>query len=226
MHDYVLDANGSANAVAVKDIHRILAGKWEDGTRPKDIFTLYISKDPSAYVDAIVAGLQSDITRVQSGCAEIASLVSEVSPDLLLPYLDLFLANLAAKEPVLRWEAVCTVGNMAKADKDRKVKSAISSMSAFLSDKSIVLQGHSVRALSKIAAAFPDEAGRIQKTLIASKDKFPGNRVGFIIDAMEVFKGRRETVSAAVEFVKPYTLSEISSVATKARRVLKKLAAE
>ena len=207
----------------IKDIHKILAGKWDDGTRPKDIYAKYVAESPSAYVETIIAGLQSDIARVQSGCAEIASLVSEAHPELLLRYEDLFLTNLAAKEPVLRWEAVCTLGNLAKADKDGKVRSAIDSISAFLNDKSIVLQGHSVRALSKIATTFPEEAKKIQRLLITSKNRFPGNRIGFIIEAMESFGGNRELASISADFVEPYVQSDIRSVATKARRVLKKL---
>jgi len=35
-HDYVLDAQRKVQTcVNVDDIHKILAGKWEDGTRPK-----------------------------------------------------------------------------------------------------------------------------------------------------------------------------------------------
>ena len=98
------------------DLHEILLGKWEDGTRPKDLYANHISKEPSKYLDSIIKGLTSDQKRIQSGCAELASLLSEEKPELLYPHIEMFVSNLDAKEPVLRWEAVCTIGNLVQID--------------------------------------------------------------------------------------------------------------
>ena len=69
------------------DILGILSGKWEDGTRPKDIYKLYVSKEPADYVMAIVEGLSSAERRVQNGSAEVASYLSETNPEMLYPHL-------------------------------------------------------------------------------------------------------------------------------------------
>ncbi len=97
--------------MASLDLQKVLEGKWEDGTRPKDLFERHVSKDPARYVADIVGGLSSAERRVQNGCAELSSLVSGADPALLAPHVDLFIANLDAKEAVLRWEAACTLGN-------------------------------------------------------------------------------------------------------------------
>ena len=198
-------------------------GKWEDGTRPKDIFSEYVSRNPSAYVNAIISGLGSTSRRVQSGCAEIASLLSETHPDLLYDNIDLFLSNLGAREPVLRWEAVCTLGNLARADRMGKVRDTIEPIAAFLADKSIVLQNHAVKALSKIAHRFPDSAPTILDRLLASKDWFPGNRIGFVIEVMSVFKGDEKLAVRAKDFVQSCVNSDIHAVSSKARKVLREL---
>ena len=104
------------------ELHDILDGKWEDGTRPKDLYTEHIAKSPKKYLDSIINGLESDQKRIQSGCAEIASLLSEDSPELLYPYASSFVSNLDAKAPVLRWEAVCTLGNLAAIDEKKIVE--------------------------------------------------------------------------------------------------------
>ena len=39
------------------DIHESLRGKWEDGTRPKDLFAHHVKKEPATYLDDLVAGL-------------------------------------------------------------------------------------------------------------------------------------------------------------------------
>ena len=95
------------------DILSALDGKWEDGTRPKDLFANHIAGSPADYLPAILAGLAGEKRKVQSGCAELAALISETTPELLLPHADLFVANLDADAPVLRWEAVCVIGNLA-----------------------------------------------------------------------------------------------------------------
>ncbi|MFX1265526.1 MAG: hypothetical protein ACFFH0_09110 [Promethearchaeota archaeon] len=205
------------------DIHRTLAGKWEDGTRPKDLYKMYILEDPSAYLDDIIQGLGSEERRVQSGCAELASLLSEDVPDLLYPHVELFVSNLEAKAPVLRWEAVCTLGNIASVDNLEKTPKQIGKFTKFLSDKSIVLQGHSVRALTKIARAFPEVDSDVLEALLSHTEKFPGNRIGFIIEAMEPFASNPEFETRVKEFVEPFLESEIKSVVKKARKVMKSL---
>jgi hypothetical protein len=207
----------------MKDILSILDGKWEDGTRPKDLYELYISKNPTEYLDTIVEGLNSSKRKVQSGCAELASLLSEDTPEILYAYLELFISNLDAKAPVLRWEAVCAIGNLAPVDKKKVIPSLVDKISLFLEDKSIVLQGHSVRALTKISKAFPETAPAVFERFIASVERFPGNRVGFIVEAMEAFADNPDLVHEARDFVESYTASDIKSVAKKAKKALRRL---
>ena len=203
----------------------LLDGKWEDGTRPKDLFVSSVCKDPAGYVPDIVQGLQSPTARVRNGCAELASLLSELHPDLLLPHLALFHAHLGAKEPVLRWEAACTIGNLVTADRKGVTRASLEPITRFLHDKSIVLQGHAVRALAKMARAFPDLAPRIQQSLVSSADRFPGSRVGFLVEAMAAFASDRKLRKIAERFVAPHVDSEIKAVASKARKTLKALRA-
>jgi hypothetical protein len=207
----------------LKDILSILDGKWTDGTRPKDLYNSYISKNPTEYLDMIVEGLNSSKRKVQSGCAELASLLSEDSPEILYPHLELFISNLDAKAPVLRWEAVCAIGNLASVDRKHEISPLVDRITLFLEDESIVLQGHSVRALTKISRVYPETAPKTLERLVSSVEKFPGNRVGFIVEAMEAFADSPELVQEARDFVEPYTTCDIKSVAKKAKRALKKM---
>ena len=166
------------------DIHACLADKWEDGTRPRDLFAQQVSKQPKKHIASIIAGLSSGSRRVENGCAELASLLSEERPELLFPHVDLFVDNLGSKKKVLRWEAVCTLGNLARIDDDERLAPQIPTMIGFLRNESIVLQGHSVRALAKIATAHPKKAGQIFKALVGAADAFPGNKVGFVIEVL------------------------------------------
>ena len=196
-----------------KSILDLLDGKWTDGTRPIDIYKLYISQNPTDYIETVIEGLHSEKRKVQSGCAEIASIISEYKPEIIYPHIDLFVNNLSAKEPVLRWEAVCTLGNLAFIYKNKHTVAHIDQIGSFLNDKSIVLQGHAVRALSKIAEAFPNEAPKILDRLLKAKEQFPGNRLGFIIEAMNHFLVYEELKPKIRRFVEPLATGDIQVVA-------------
>ena len=205
------------------DILEILDGKWEDGTRPKDLFSEHIAKAPAQYVDGLLAGLGSDNRKVQSGCSELCSLVSEAHPALFADHIELFQKNLSAKEPILRWEAACTLGNLAVVDEKELIPQNVDTLIGYLRDKSIVLQLHCVRALVKIAGRYPKLAPRIGKALLQSTEKFPGNRIGFIVEAMGAFTGIPELLPQIVALINEHAQSDIGSVKTKARKVQKNL---
>lgn len=205
------------------DIFETLRGKWEDGTRPKDLYTEHVSKNPEAYVETLIKGLDSGDKRVQSGSAELVSLLSEERPDLLTSYFDKFIDNLEAKAPVLKWEAVCTLGNLARVDEEKKILSLLPMIYPLLEHKSIVLANHTVQALSKIAEYNQVKAEEILDKLIESSPLFEKTTVGFIIEAVGRFKDYDELVPKVREFVEPYLMSEMKVVAQKATRTMKKL---
>lgn len=209
---------------APEEILQLLAGKWEDGTRPKDVYAERVAKKPEAYVDVLLAGLKVKDKRVQNGCAEIVSITSEARPDLFYPHLELLAKNFDAKEPILRWEAVCQMGCLAAADKAGKTIAYIEPIKSVLNHKSIVLQVHAVRALGKIGRAHPKHAKDILETLFAAAEHFPGNRVGFLVEAAEMLMDVKGLKPRIRELVTPYSTHEVSVVAKKANRLLKKLA--
>jgi len=204
------------------DLPEALSGEWDESTRPKGLFERHVSRAPASYVEPIIRGLGSANRRVQNGCAELASLLSEAEPRLLYPHVESFLANLDAREKVVRWEAVCTLGNLAAVDERGVVAGATRRIAAFLDEESIVLQGHAVRALTKIARAFPGSAADVLQRLVRAAPKFPGNRVGYLVEAMGAFGGPALRGKAA-RFLAPHLESPISSVASKARRAMRQL---
>jgi hypothetical protein len=203
------------------DISKALRGKWEDGTRPKDLYTGHIFKNPEAYVETLIQGLDSDEKRVQSGYAELVSLLSEDRPDLFIPYFDIFVGNLEAKAPILRWEAVCTLGNLAKVDEEKRILPLLPRMYPLLEHKSIVLANHTVQALAKIAEHNQVKAEEILDKLIENSPLFEKTTVGFIIEAVVRFKDYDELVPKVKKFVEPYLESDMKVVAMKARRTMK-----
>ena len=207
------------------DLSNVLDGKWEDGTRPKDLYRNHVAANPGEYVPDIIEGLGGDVRKVQNGCAELASLLSEDMPALIYPHLDLFAGNLKAKEPILRWEAACTLGNLATVDDRKVLPDSIAWISRNLDHKSIVLQGHSVRALAKIGAVYPQHAAGILASLTGAAEFFPRNRIGFVVEAMEHLLVHGALHPEIEAFVRPLSDSPIKVVARKANKILKKMSA-
>ena len=205
------------------NILETLEGKWTDGTRPKDLYKKHVSTNPETYLEKLIQGLESNKKRVQNGSAELISLLSKDHPDLLAPYIDKFIENLEAKAPVLRWEASCTLGNLAEVDMEKKIPQALPSMYPHLEHKSIVLANHTAQALAKIAEYNPQKAEEILDKLIEKAPYFTSNKVGFIIEAMVRFREYDELVPKVKEFVEPFLESEIKIVARKAKKTLKKI---
>lgn len=205
------------------DLVETLSGKWEDGTRPADLYKNHVAPEPNAYVTQIVDGLRTAPRKPQSGCAELASLLSEEHTELLWPERALFVANIGAKAPVLRWEAVCTLGNLSAVDRRGELRATIPEIEALLDHDSIVLKGHAVHALTKMARAYPEEAAGILDQIIAAAPHFQGSRVGFLVEAMAAFADDLELRPKARAFAETFLDSDVKSVASKARRAVRAL---
>jgi hypothetical protein len=208
------------------DLLATLAGTWGDGTRPKDLYASTVAKAPTRWVPTLVEGLGADDKRVQNGCAELFSLLSADAPEVVYAHAERFRERLAAREPVVRWEAACTLGNLAAVDARGVVVGCVPALTAQLAHESIVLQGHSVRALGKVAAANPSEAPGILEALVHAEKHFAGSRVGYLVEAMEAFAttSALEALHPRVErFVRRHLASPAASVAKKAARVMRLL---
>lgn len=203
------------------NLHETLRGKWGDGTRPKDLYKSYISVKPEKYLELLISWLDSDERRIQTGSSELVSLLSEDQPELVAPYIDKFIVNLDAKAPVLRWEATCTLGNLASVDSGKKIPALLDRMYPHLEHKSIVLANHTVQALSKIAVHNPEKAEEILDKLIEKAPLFKKTTVGFIIEAVARYKDYEELHPKIKAFVEPYLQSEMKVVAKKVRKTLK-----
>lgn len=203
------------------DLYEILRGKWEDGTRPKDLYAIHVSAEPEKYLDLMMSGLDSDERRVQTGSSELVSLLSEDHPEMVKPYLDKFFEYLDAKAPVLRWEATCTLGNLASVDTEKKIPAYLDKMYLQLEHKSIVLANHTVQALSKIGSHNPEKAEEILDKLIEKSPLFNKTTVGFIIEAFARYKDYSELHPKIKKFIEPFLESEMKVVASKAKKTLK-----
>ncbi|MCY3410686.1 MAG: hypothetical protein INQ03_03515 [Candidatus Heimdallarchaeota archaeon] len=163
------------------DILSKLDGKWEVGYKPKDLAQVVL-KDLDYYLPIVLEGIAQDKKKLQSGCSEILSIVSEVKPEVIYPYVDTFIRNLNSERPVLRWEAVCTLGNLISVDNENKIIPHLSKIIENLTSDSIVLKLHSFRAMIKIAIEKKEVRDKIVNVSLDHREYFEGNTVGFLFE--------------------------------------------
>ena len=121
-------------------------------------------------------------------------------------------------------EAVCVLGNLAGLDAtDREFVAYIPALEDNLTFDGIVLQVHSVRALSKMARAYPDQAAGILDHLLGVTDYFPGVKLGHLVEVMPYFADDPALRERARAFCEQYAHYELPSVASKARKALRGL---
>jgi hypothetical protein len=105
----------------------------------------------------------------------------------------------------------------------RRWSDHVGDLIGLLPDKSIVLQGHAVRALAKVARRHPQLAPKIWKALLAAERDFPGTRVGYLVEAAEAFVDHAALVRTIRPFVTRLAADERASVARKASNVHRQL---
>lgn len=207
--------------IIMLDIITILSGKWEDGTRPEDL-AVTVLQDVDMYMPILFEGLNHKKKKVQSGCAVILSTISEVKPNKMIKDIDLFIKNIDAKEPVKKWHAICTLGNIVQEDKEDKIAKNVERIYNHLQNKSVVLRIHCLRALIKIAVYRDDLRSDIVDNILANRTYFVRNEIGFIFEEMaKLAKFDNYNRSNVLDLIKNYENSEVSILSKKAKKSLK-----
>ncbi|MDR1761823.1 MAG: hypothetical protein LBR55_05180 [Bacteroidales bacterium] len=98
----------------------------------------------------IATGLEDKDKKLQSDCIEVFTLVSEVKPELVVPYADNVLPLLYSKETKTRWEAVHTLSFIAEKIPDT-VLSALQSL--IEKDKSTIVRDYALDTVANYAKA-------------------------------------------------------------------------
>lgn len=118
----------------------------------------------------LLGGLSSPKPAVRYGCAGILMDLSEKYPEKLYPYMDSFTALLDSKYRILVWNALATIANLAKVDKNKKFDAIFDKYYSFLNDEYMVTVANVVANSSKIALAKPSLIPKITKKLLKVED--------------------------------------------------------
>lgn len=110
-----------------------------------------IEKDPSLLAD--LEGSLSQATDAERGvCLEVLEHVSQKSPEIVFPYLDLVIKSLQDKAPRVKWEAARTIANLAPKYPEETATTTEALMQN-TTDKGTVVRWNTALALGEIFKA-------------------------------------------------------------------------
>jgi len=114
----------------------------------------------------VLNGVSSSKAAIRYGCAKVLMDLSEEYPEKLYPYMDYFVNLLDSKYRILTWNAMATIANLAKVDKDKKFDAIFDKYYSFLNNEYMVTVANVVGNSGKIALAKPYLAQKIANELL------------------------------------------------------------
>ena len=114
----------------------------------------------------VLNGVSSSKAAIRYDCAKVLMDLSEEYPEKLYPYMDYFVNLLDSKYRILTWNAMATIANLAKVDKDKKFDAIFDKYYSFLNNEYMVTVANVVGNSGKIALAKPYLAQKIANELL------------------------------------------------------------
>jgi len=175
-----------------------------------------------------LADLSSDDPKVKYCCAKNLIAIAKENPARLYPHIDTFVKLLDGDNNVLKWTAIIIIGNLARADKDRKVDQLIGRLIGFLNAGKLITANNATMALAAIAVAKPQYQKQITEELLKVEhydydtDECRNIAIGKVIEAIGSYSSQLKDKKAVIEFARRQTKNTRNATRKKAERFLKK----
>jgi hypothetical protein len=178
--------------------------------------------------------LQSDNPEIKYHCAKRAIALSEKTPAALYPRLNKFVKLLDGDNNVLKWVGIIVIGNLARADKHKKINKLVPRLAGFLREKSMITANNAIAALGKIAKSKPQSKRKIFAALLGVEKATYYNKgkispecrniaLGKVIDVFSDFKNDVADKKEFIDFIKHQSKNTRPSTRKRAVGLLQKI---
>jgi hypothetical protein len=181
---------------------------------------------------AVIDALGSATPRIRFAASKLLRLASERSPEALYPHFDCFVRLLSDKNSILRWNAMIILGNLAVADREKKLDTMLGIYLAPISGKNLISAANTIHGAAAIARAKPYLADEIAKAILAIEEARYATRecrnvaIGHAISALDEFFPSPLNRHLVRSFVRRQTKNPRRATSNKARKFLAKWPAE
>jgi hypothetical protein len=182
-------------------------------------------------IPEIISGISSVKPTIRYGCGKILMDLSEEQPEQLYPYMDFFITFLDSKYRILTWNAMCTIANLTKVDRQNKFDSIFEKYYHFLKDEYLVTVANVVGNSGKIALAKPHLTTQIVEKLLTVENISTTPHLSqeckriiaeHAIKSFDVFFPQIEQKDKVIVFVKKYLNSPRKTLRKESEEFLKK----
>jgi hypothetical protein len=196
------------------------------GSDPAKIAAQVI-KSPELIAD-IMEGLGADKPALKYGCDKILRIIGEKKPDLLYPHFNFLTTMLDCKNSILKWGAIFSIANLARADGENKFESIFDKYFSPIPGPVMITAANTIGSSARIALAKPHLANTISKEILkveGAEYKTPECRnvaIGHAIDSLDQFFDLVQDKDCIIRFVKKQLMNTRAPVRKGAERFLKK----
>ncbi len=178
--------------------------------------------NPKALAE-IATGLKDKDKKLQSDCIEVFTLVSEVKPELVVPYADNMLPLLYSKETKTRWEAAHTLSFIAAKVPDTIFSVLPTLQSLIEKDKSTIVRDYALDTVANYAKASVKASEKSYEILKFALELWGEKH------AKQVFKGFNNVLDNCPDckaeihsLAQPYLTANKKIVAAEAKKLVKR----
>ncbi len=179
--------------------------------------------NPKALAE-IAAGLEDNNKKLQSDCIEVFTLVSEVKPELVVPYADNVLPLLYSKETKTRWEAAHTLSFIAEKIPNTVFSVLPTLQSLIEKDKSTIVRDYALDTVANFAKTNVESSEKSYELLKLALELWGEKH------AKQVFKGFNHVLDNCPDckaeinmLVQPYLTANKKVVVTEAKKLVKRI---
>lgn len=121
----------------------------------------------------LLAGVGAKRAAVRFGASKALRLLSERVPELLYPHFDFFVALLGNTNQILEWNAILTLANLAKVDRDFKIDAILDPYLDLISGSNMITAATALHGAATIGVAKPQLVSRIvPRILLAERAEY------------------------------------------------------
>ena len=207
-----------------------LLEKLADKTLTKEGLLKEVEKDFSL-LPQLVQGTASAKAGIRYGCGKVLMDLSEKYPEKLYPYIDHFFELLDSEYRILIWNAMITIANLAKVDREKKLDAIFGKYYGFMHNEYMVTVANLVGSSGKIALAKPYLIQDITRELLKVEglsttphltEECKRVITEHAIQSFDLFFDRVEAKNDVLSFVKRQVGSPRKSLDRRAREFLGK----
>jgi hypothetical protein len=197
-----------------------------DNAVEKATLAAAVADDPKL-IEHLLRAYDHKRAATRYGCAKVILILSEQSPQLLLPHFSFFRDLLASGKSVFRWHAIQVIANLAKVDSQKKIDKIIATYLKPIEGPDLITAGNTIRGAAGIALAKPWLTGTVVESLLNvenctyTTDECREIVVGKSMEALELLFPQCNNHDELREFAARHLMSRRPATKKKAERLLK-----